>query len=278
MTTQKTGNAMVSADIEIIMRDPELQDAGEITRFTQWKHTLKVSDVGSWQLDLPRVDYESYKADNGLCDKYGIMFVRDKQLILSGPIKPLGITHTTTSGVQKTTIQGYCDNVWLMSRFCYPVVTGPIWDTVTGAWKFDVMRSAVGLSCTITKGVTDNEEYEIALVVDDAESFGEGNTVTWVQSNGTNIVNWNQMQGVDWTGAPQGYGNCPLSIKGVDLSTNTITIENPQGPAGQCNEGQILAPPFPGGMLYQTSGGIVSDPAYEGYDVRSGLRTWSQKS
>ena len=263
------GSPLVDEDCVIVLRDSNLEDIGEITRFSQWTHTLKLDDISSWQLDLQRKDFDSYGIDTST----GFLFYRDGELLIDGPITPNGIQHTLTAGEEKTTIIGGCDNAYLVSRICYPVVTGPLFDTTTGNWRFGIQRSAVGIQSTITKGCDAGQEFEIALVVTDAEGFLEGSTVTWLGTDGTSISNWNQLIGTGgYDKHPYPYGGQSLTISGVDFSTNTITIPNPTGPAGQCVEGQLLSPAFPaGGTLYQTSGGIVDDPTYLGYDTRTGI-------
>ena len=257
------GSPLIEAEHKIILRDETtFEDIGEVTRFTQWQHTLKLNDVSSWQLDMRTQDFNSYDIDVTT----GIQLWRDDVLLIDGPISPKGIKQTLSAGVETTTIIGGCDNQYLTSRICYPVVTGPLFDVTTQNWKFGVLRSAVGISCNITKGDLGGQEYDIPLVVDDSESFEGGNTVTWVQANGTATSNWNQLVGR--TGNPPiaaAYGSGPITISGVDLSTNTITLAvHQQYPA-------VLSPAIPtGGKLYQTSGGIVDDPAYLGYDTRTG--------
>jgi len=244
------------------MRDSNLEDIGEITRYTQWQHTLKLNEVSSWELDMLTRDFESYDIDVNT----GILFYRDGELLIDGPIMSNGIKHTLQAGVETTSIIGGCDNAYLMSRICYPVVTGPLFDAVAGTWKFDVQRSAVGISTTITTGSTAGEEYDVPLVVADAEGFLDGSTVTWLDPTGVAHSNWDTIEG-GYDGNMSDlryYNSAAMTMSGVDFSTNTITIAVPQQyPA-------MLAPAFTGGALYQTSGGTVDDPLYLGYDTRSG--------
>ena len=262
------GSQLVEEDCVIVIRDSDLEDVGEITRFTQWQHTLKLNDISSWQLDLQTKDFESYEIDTNT----GFLFYRDGELLIDGPIMPNGIQHTFQAGVETTTIIGGCDNAYLTSRICYPVVTGPLFDTTTGNWRFGVQRSAVGIKSVITTGCAAGEEYDVPLVVADAEGFVEGNTVAWIDTAGAYWDNWDELPGksgdTDQVAElfPQ---SAALTLSGVDFSTNTLTIAVPTQ-AGVA--GQMLAGPFPaGGTIIQTSGGIVDDPAYLGYDTRVGL-------
>ena len=151
-------------------------------------------------------------------------------------------------------------------------MTGPLFDTTLGTWKFGVQRSAVGINSDIVTGCKAGMEYDIPIIVSDAEGFIVGSTVTWlsdvaVQGNpaGTAISNWNQLKGSGVDQAPVTMPNAPLTLAGVDFSTNTLTIAVPQE-----TPEQLLAPAIPSGRLYQTSGGIVDDPLYLGYDIRTG--------
>ena len=243
------------------MRNADLEDVGEITHFTSWQHTLRLNDIGSWQLDMQTKDFERYNID----EMTGIMFYRDDELIMDGPIMPNGIKETLAAGVETTSIVGGCDNAYLASRVCYPVVTGPLFDTTLGTWKFGVLRSAVGINTDIVTGGPGGEEYDIPLIVSDAEGFIVGSTVTWLDTNGNAISNWDQLTGSGVDQAPVTMPSGPLVLSGVDFSTNTLTIAVPQE-----SPEQLLAPAFPGGRIYQTSGGIVDDPLYVGYDTRNG--------
>ncbi len=248
------GSPLVEADNVIVLRDKDLEDVDEITRFTQWLHTLKLNDVSSWQLDMRTQDFNSYDID----ENSGVKFYRDGVLLIDGPISSQGIKQTLSAGAETTTIIGGCDNAYLSARICYPVVTGPIFDVVAQKWKFGVLRSCVGISTSVTKGCPAGEEYDVPIVVADAEGFMEGNTVQLVGPDGTVYSNWNQLN--------SSYASASIALSGVDFSTNTLTLAVPQQyPA-------ILTPDIAttGGMVYQTSGGIVDDPAYTGYDIRTG--------
>ena len=246
------GSPLVEAEIEIVIRNADLEDIGEIRRYNSWQHTLKLNDVSSWQLDMHTVDFESY----GIDENTGILFYRDGELLIDGPIMQNGIQKTLTAGEQKTVIIGGCDNAYLAARICYPVVTGPLFDTTTGNWRFGVQRSAAGVSANIIKGDVGGQEYDVPLVVDDAEGFLGGQTVMWIDTNGNANTNWNQIS--------SSYNSAAITLSGVDFSTNTLTLAVPQQyPA-------ILTPAIPGGVIYQTSGGIVDDPKYVGFDTRTG--------
>jgi hypothetical protein len=234
------GNTLVDANCEIILRDANLEDAGEVTRFIQWTSLLKLNDVSSWQLDVQTQNFRDY----GIDETMGIMFRRDGELILDGPI--MQIKQSLVSGQEKTSIIGGCDLALLKPRICYPVVSGPIWDTKAagaGAWRFAVMRSAVGISAVTIKDSefdtsTTDTSHPAVLYVATAIGFVDGNTCNVINTNGAIH---------------------PRTIVGVDLSGNTITVSDGD------------STPWPTGtMIYQTSGGIVDDPAFVGYDTRTG--------
>ena len=251
------GNPLVDSNCEIILRDSNLEDAGEVTKFIQFTSLLKLNDVSSWQLDLQTKSFDRY----GIDETMGIMFYRDGKLILDGPI--MKIRHSLLQGQEKTTIVGGCDLALLQSRICYPVVTGPIFDAslpgtgtiieagtgvstpppAQGGWRFGVKRSAIGIQTTLTKDAefdksTTDTTLPAVLTVLTAVGFVDGNTC--------NITNLN--------GAVH-----PRTIVGVDLSNNTITVDS----------GDVV--PWPAGCnVIQTSGGIVDDPTFVGYDTRTG--------
>lgn len=228
-------NTLIDANCEIVLRDDNFEDAGEITKFTQFQATLKLNDIGSWQLDLPTQDYESY----GIDETMGILFRRDGVLILSGPV--MLIRNTLVSGQKKTVITGGSDEEWLTERICYPVVTGPLWDATLGGWRFGKMRSAKGISTKTTAWVNSELIGTVVpteLPVENAAGFVDGNSCIVVNTNGSMH---------------------PRIIVGVDLSKNLITVDN----------GDII-PWNAGSMVYQTSGGLVEDPKYTGYDTRTG--------
>ena len=258
------GSPLIEAEHKLILRNADLVDIREIRRFTQWQHTLKLNDVSSWQLDMHTSDFENY----GIDPTMGIKLYRDDELIFDGPIMPKGITQTMSSGIETTRIIGGCDNMYLMGRICYPVVTGGIFDAVAGTWKFGVLRSPIGISSTITKGCDAGQEFDVALVVANAESFLGASTVAYIKSDGTKVSNWNQIVGTTPDEPDHAYNSASLVLAGVDLSTNTLTIAVPQQyPA------LLTRDAFPaGGMIYQTSGdGLVDDPTYVGFDTRTGL-------
>jgi hypothetical protein len=270
-----TRTQLVDAEHRIIIRNSELEDIGEITRFTKWQHTLKLNEVSSWQLDMHTQDFESYDID----ENTGILFYRDDELLIDGPIMPNGIMHTSSGGIENTTIVGGCDLAYLRGRICYPVVTGPLFDTTVGNWRFGVQRSAIGINSPIktqTSKDTDGKEisfgakagyeYDVPLVVENALGFVEGNTVMYLTAEGIQVTNWNTLPGTDNYGDPASYDSALLTLAGVDFSTNTLTIAVPQQTPA------VLAPAFPvGGTIYQTSGGIVDDPAYIGFDTQTGV-------
>ena len=266
-------NALVDENIQIIIRNADLVDIAEIRRFTQWQHTLKLNDIASWQLDLPTRDFQSY----GIDCSCGIKFYRDNELILDGPISQKGIKQTLSAGEEKTSIVGGCDNAYLASRICYPVVTGPIFDKGLGYWQFKVQRSAVGIKSDIITGNKDWQEYEVPFVVEDAFGFVEGNTIAWSNQWGY-FENWTQIN-TQTGGQDPTKGNFPHSalytLSGVDDSTNTLTVDVPSQDliVGGEDVGELLAPPivFSEGTVIQTSGGLVDDPNYLGYDTRTGV-------
>ena len=255
------GSPLIDADCEIIIRDAELEDVGEVTRFIQWQHTLVLDDISSWQLDMHTVDFESYEID----ENSGILFYRDGELLIDGPVTTNGIQQSLVAGETKTTIIGGCDNAYLANRICYPVVTGPLFDTTTGNWRFGVQRSAVGIKSDITTGCAAGQEFEVALVVSDAEGFVVGNTVMWITPAGAAINNWDQLLGITPNLPNKAYPSVLLSLSGVDFSTNTLTI-----PVPQTYPQYLTHAAWTGGTIVQTSGGIVDDPNYVGYDTRSG--------
>jgi hypothetical protein len=263
-------SALVDADCRIIIRNADLEDVGEITRFSQWVHTLKLNEISSWQLDMTTDDFRKYDID----ENTGILFYRDNDLLIDGPIMPNGIKHTLSSGVETTTIIGGCDLAYLVGRICYPVVTGPLFDTKLESWRFGVQRSAVGINSAIKTGCETKEEYDIPLVLDNAESYLVGSTCNWLTEDGHLVTEWHdeKLKGSNNRDEQYLFNTAPIVMTGVDLSTNTITIDVPQGVSnGGTQPRELYAPPIPaGGRIYQTSGGIVNDPDYEGFDVRTG--------
>ena len=249
---------LTDSNCELVLRDANLEDAGEITQFIAFTSLLKLNDVSSWQLDMQTSNFRSY----GIDETMGIMFKRGGELILDGPI--MKITQSLTDGQEKTTIYGGCDLALLSPRICYPVVTGPIFDTslpgtgtiinagtgvstpppASGAWRFGVKRSAIGITTTTTKDAvfdtsTTDTSLPAVLTVVSAVGFVDGNTCTVVNIDGSMH---------------------PRTIVGVDLSSNTITVDS----------GDVV--PWPAGCtVIETSGDIVDDPAYLGYDTRTGV-------
>jgi len=82
------GSPLIEAEHKIILRDETtFEDIGEVTRFTQWQHTLKLNDVSSWQLDMRTQDFNSYDIDVTT----GIQLCVTTCCLLDGPISPKGI-------------------------------------------------------------------------------------------------------------------------------------------------------------------------------------------
>ena len=253
-------------NIEIRLFDADLIDAGEVRNLTAWKHTLNLNALSSWQLDMRSEDFDL----TGITPKTTVMFLRNGEPLIDGPIVPNGIQHTCSAAAgETTTVLGTDDTRYLMGRDCYPVTTGALFDESTGFYKFGKLRSAIGIKSIITKGDATYEEYDIPLVVEDSSGFQAGNTVALYTTDGNRYANWYNVPGAKFAdGSSAVFTSTLITLAGVDLSTNTLTLTVPQQAQGG---GQPLAPPIPAGWtVYQTSGGIVDDPSYAGYDVRTG--------
>jgi hypothetical protein len=268
------GSTLAQNDCEIRIFSKDLVELGEFRNIIQWKHTLRLNDIGSWQIDLEYLDLLNLEIFDESCH---VMFLREGVPIIDGPVAPGGIQLSLTSGAYAASVIGACDNIFLTGRICYPVVSGAIFDSVSKTWKFSVLRSAVGINSAITTGDPGQQEYDIPLVVTNAESFIEGNQVNFLTSSGERISNWNDanLTGYDPSNgmARTRFGSSAITIAAVDLATNTVTIAVPQCPGAGCapEGGQLLGPPILAGWrVIQTTGGIVEDPSYVGYDTRVG--------
>jgi hypothetical protein len=219
--------SMIKSNCEIILRDPDLEDHGEIGHYNAFKCTMRLNDISSWQLDMHTSDFLGYDIDID----YGIIFKRDGVLMMSGPVTD--IQHTLTEGEQKSVVYGACDLDYLMRRVCYPIVEGPIFEN--GAWYFKKKRNAESIWSLCTVG--DSGKYTLTL--ENAFGFVAGNTAEAVNNLGTHLS----------------LG----TITSVDWSTNTITMLAP-----------IAVDWLVGAQIVQHGSGIVDDPAFTGYDVRSG--------
>ena len=228
------GQQLVDAELEIIIRDQYLEDAGEVRNFTNFNATLKLSDVSSWQLDMHTEDYNALNAGGrsfSLGD--GIMFNRDHEQIVAGPVMKI-VTHYL-AGDRTTTIYGGDDNFWLSTRVCYPVVEGLIFDN--GIYRFGKMRSANGLTTTIAQDVVIGQPN---MIVTDASGFLPGATFTVA----------------DFGGVTGGTGK----IAAIDYPQNTII-----------NTTNFARAHKTGALITQSNTtAMIDDPTYLGYDIRSG--------
>lgn len=142
---------LADANVEIIIRDSELRDAGEIIKLISFECTLKLNEMSLWQIETQTRLFEKYGIDVGQGGiKNGIMFKRDGELLMSGPITD--IKPTFKEGERKTTIFGCDDLYWLNVRDCYPVVTGPNLES-DGNYYWSKKRGAVGIWSTTTEVV-----------------------------------------------------------------------------------------------------------------------------
>jgi hypothetical protein len=227
---------LVDANCEVIIRDPNLEDNGEITRLSTFESLLKVNDVSSWQINMNTSDYNLLNTDNkSFTFGDGIMFKRDNELIMSGPVL-LVKTHYVT-GDRTTTIIGADDDFWLTSRLCYPVVEGMIF--TDGVYRFGRMRQANGITTTTT-----------------VDTVVGSNECTVVNTNGFQVGG--RVDGTDSNGLKISTG----TIAAIDYPANKIYLTT--------NWGYI----HPVGMPLTQSGLpaslMVDDPVYLGYDTRIG--------
>src|SRR5450759_1594077 len=112
---------LADANVEIIIRDSNMRDAGEITKLISWECTLNLNDLSVWQLNTQTRLFEKYGIDVGLyAPNSGLMIKRDGELLLSGPVTD--IKPTLKGGERQTTVFGCDDMHWLGVRDCYPVI------------------------------------------------------------------------------------------------------------------------------------------------------------
>ena len=207
-----------------------------ISNLVDFTCTITLNDVSSWQIDMHTEDYMALNSNGhtfSLGD--GIMFLRDNVQIMTGPVM-LTKTHYIT-GMRTTSIFGGCDNAYLAARVCYPRVSGMILDT-DGCYRFTDKVVAEGLTTTID---TTAVVAQPNLIVTDASGFLPGATAT-VATAGT-------------------IAGTSFVIAAIDYTTNTLIAATNFGRA------------HPAGTLVtqtNTKGAIVDNPAYLGFDTRSG--------
>jgi hypothetical protein len=227
---------LVDAECEIIMRDLNLEDNGEIRNLVDFTCTVTLNDVSSWQLDMHTEDFMNLNSGGhtfSLGD--GIMFKRDNVQIMTGPVM-LTKTHYIAN-LRTTSIFGGCDNAYLAARVCYPRVEGLVLGT-DGCYRFTDKVVAEGMTTTIATTVVIGQPN---VIVTDASVFLPGATMT-IATAGT----------VTGTTAV---------IAAIDYPNNTLIVATNFGRA------------HPAGTLVtqtNTKGAIVDNPTYLGFDSRSG--------
>jgi hypothetical protein len=226
---------LVDAGCEVIMRDADMEDNGELRNLLKFATTLRLDQVSSWQIDMHTSDFNALNAGGkSFSIGGGIMFKRDEELLMSGPV--LMIKTHYVAGDRTTSIVGADDNFWLMTRICYPVVEGMIQEN--GAYRFGVKKAAEGLTTTVA---TDVVKGQPNIIVKNADGFLPGSTIT-VATNG---------------GVPGGI----VKIAAIDYPQNTLITNYP------------TLGPHPTGTLITQSGtnnAIIDDPSWVGYDTRTG--------
>lgn len=222
---------LVEVNCELIIRDEYLEDAGEITRFHNWKSTHLLNNVSQWQLEMSTTVFDSLDID---VFKNGIMFFRDGELLLSGPVTD--IQHLLSAGEKKTNLFGSDDSIHLKNRICYPLVTGPVYNTLDKKWYFNVKRVGEGLWSLLQTACV-AEDKTLTLI--NAYGFIAGAAITVINA------------GVVSTPA--------VTITAVNWATNVITLSGVIG----------LVLPV-GCSIVQHTTAVVDDPDYLGYDTRKG--------
>jgi hypothetical protein len=226
---------LVDANCEVIIRDENMEDNGEIRNLVSFDTTLKLNDVSSWQLNMHTSDYNLLNAgDKSFTFGDGIQFKRDNELLMSGPMMMLKKHYL--AGSNTVTLIGGDDNFWLMTRVCYPVVEGMIFED--GVYRFGRRRTAEGLTTTIT---TDTIKADNKLIVASTNGFLPGAFVT----------------GTDTAGQTIG----PAKIASIDYPQNTIYI--PGGWSVVHGAGSTLVQVYTGDAQ-------IDDPTYLGFDSRVG--------
>ena len=232
---------LADANIEIIIRDQDMRDAGEIMKVISWECTLKLNEMSIWQLEIPTRHFELYDIQIGKSGpKSGIMFKRNGELLLSGPVTD--IKPVLQGGEKKTTMFGCCDLFWLSVRDCYPVITGPTMEA-DGNYYWTKKRGANGLYSTTTEvtappeaGVT-SAQYKVGSVVGYAVGLE-----AWA-------LNPDELIG---------------TISFIDEVTNTLTITLNASFASELEQDCAIM------QKCEPNNIIVDNPDFTGYDTRSG--------
>lgn len=108
----------------IYVRDTANRRVAQLDSYTNATMVLRFNAVGDWQLTAPYTDAAVKLAS----PKYGIEFVRDGQVIFTGPVTVR--TRVFGDGVDGYEFQGRCDNVHLSWRNVspQPASAGPPYD------------------------------------------------------------------------------------------------------------------------------------------------------
>jgi len=226
-----TVSPLVDANCEIIVRDANLEDDGEIRKIVKFETTIKLNEISSWQLEMHTDDWRLTNLNLG----GGIMFRRDNEQLLTGPVMLVRVHEL--AGARTTTITGGCDNAWLDTRICYPVVEGLILED--GNYRFGKKRLADGITTTLTKPTV----------------VGEG---TCTVANATGFLVGAHIELTDAPSSDTG----DLVIGTTDASSNVITLTTHKWGYA-----------FPAGTIVtqlDSTGTLIDDPAYLGFDTRTG--------
>lgn len=230
------GTPLVDENCEIIIRDQNLEDDGELRNIIKFDATLKLNDVSAWQMEMHTEDYLACNLQLGA----GIIFRRDSEQILSGPVTL--VRHHYLAGLRTTSIYGGDDNYWLKTRVCYPLVSGMI--QVDGIYRFTRRISANGLTTTLTKATVIGDK---SMEVNDATGFQWGATLGVVYHMG-------------------GISGPTVKPEAIDYPKNVIYIDGTFATAYPIGTPVVQTGYWD--KFYQTD--VIDDPTYRGYDTRIG--------
>lgn len=232
------------SNIEIIRRDSDLKDDGEVTKFLSWKSTHKLNQISVWQIDTQKKLFDKMPLEPG---QHGIMFKREGETLLTGPV--IDVQHSLSGGEEKTSIFGCDDMYWLGEMDSFPVVIGPNLEA-DGNWYFSVKRNGNGLWSTTTSVTT------APITTDTQIILAVGSVIGYVVGASVAALNPTDQLG---------------TITALDETKNELTVLLDLDPA--TGDPLFMSELEQDATVMQTITGtdiLVDNPDYKGYDTRKG--------
>jgi hypothetical protein len=136
---------MKNNDWHIYVRDTDGLRQGEIDDYTSAEFIPVFNDIGTWSLS---VSADSLQTPNLMLPGWGIVAMRDQDVIMSGPVNTKQFDVDTNTDT--VTFSGVDDNVWLQRKLAHPIPTDP-----SPPYTAQAQDTRTGIASTILRQYVD---------------------------------------------------------------------------------------------------------------------------